>query len=172
VTSPSVVVRPAELADEEALTAIDLATWNWLTSPSPVPEPGSGRRFFNERTDPANVLVAVVEGAVAGYIKLGLATELEASAHVRAVHGFAVDPARQRQGIGRALLEGAAEEAKRRGATRLTLRVLGPNEDARRLYESAGFVVEGVLRGEFVLEGREVDDVLMALDLRVPATPP
>ena len=36
---------------------------------------------------------------------------------------------------------------------------------ARGLYEAAGFEVEGVLRGEFLLEGDYVDDVLMALDL-------
>ena len=43
--------------------------------------------------------------------------------------------------------------------------MFSPNERARRLYESAGFVVEGVLREEFFLEGRYVDDVLMALVL-------
>ena len=68
-------------------------------------------------------------------------------------------------GAGRALIDAAAAEARARGARRLTLRVLGPNAGARRLYESAGFVVEGIQHGEFVLEGREVDDVMMALDL-------
>jgi RimJ/RimL family protein N-acetyltransferase len=34
-----------------------------------------------------------------------------------------------------------------------------------RLYEQAGFVVEGVLKGEFFLDGKYVDDMLMALDL-------
>jgi RimJ/RimL family protein N-acetyltransferase len=45
------------------------------------------------------------------------------------------------------------------------LRVLAPNHSARRLYESCGFVVEGTLRAEFLLEGEEVDDVLMACQL-------
>jgi RimJ/RimL family protein N-acetyltransferase len=67
--------------------------------------------------------------------------------------------------VGRALVDAAAAEARARGATRLTLRVLGPNAGARDLYESAGFVVEGTLRGEFVLEGELVDDVLMARSL-------
>jgi RimJ/RimL family protein N-acetyltransferase len=43
----------------------------------------------------------------------------------------------------------------------MTLRVLGHNAAARRLYEGCGFVVEGVLPGEFLIEGRYVDDVLM-----------
>ena len=55
-----------------------------------------------------------------------------------------------------------ADEARSRGGRKLSLRVLSTNPTAIGLYESEGFVVEGVLRGEFVLEGREVDDVLMA----------
>jgi len=43
--------------------------------------------------------------------------------------------------------------------------VLAPDASARRLYESCGFVVEGVLRDEFVLDGRPVDDLLMACAL-------
>jgi len=159
-------VRPAEPSDEDALAAIDLVTWTWLTSPAPTPDLASGWTFFDERTAPEDVLVAVVEGTVAGYVKLGRATELAASDHVAMVSGIAVDPARQRLGVGRALIDAAATEARRRGARRLTLRVLGPNEGAQRLYESAGFVVEGVLREEFFLDGRYVDDLLMALDLR------
>jgi len=157
-------VRPARLEDEAALFAIDRATWTSATSPAAVPL--STRPFFHEGTDPADVLVAEMDGAVAGYVTLGLATPLPASAHVRTIAGFSVDPGRQRQGVGRALLDAAAAEARARGATRLTLRVLGRNEGARRLYERAGFVVEGVLRGEFLLDGEHVDDVLMALDLR------
>jgi ribosomal protein S18 acetylase RimI-like enzyme len=76
-----------------------------------------------------------------------------------------VVPGLRGQGIGRALMEAAIEQARRRGARRLTLRVLGPNTRAQALYESLGFEVEGVQREEFLLEGRYVDDVLMALRL-------
>jgi ribosomal protein S18 acetylase RimI-like enzyme len=81
------------------------------------------------------------------------------------VSGIAVDPALRRRGVGRALVDAAIAEARARGARRLTLRVLAPNDGARRLYESAGFVVEGVQREEFLLDGSYVDDLLMALDL-------
>jgi ribosomal protein S18 acetylase RimI-like enzyme len=142
---------------------IDRATWSTLTSPSPPP--AEGAPFFGTRTAPADVLVAEVDGKVAGYIAIRPPTELEASSHVQHVNGLAVDPALQGRGVGRTLLEAAATEAGRRGARRLTLRVLEPNVAARHLYESCGFLVEGVLRGEFHLDGRDVDDVLMARTL-------
>jgi RimJ/RimL family protein N-acetyltransferase len=67
--------------------------------------------------------------------------------------------------VGRALVEAAVVHARGRGASKLTLRVLGSNPGAQALYARCGFVVEGVLVGEFVLDGRPVDDVLMAVRL-------
>jgi len=43
--------------------------------------------------------------------------------------------------------------------------VLGHNTPARNLYTACGFEIEGVLRGFFRLDGRDVDDVLMTLPL-------
>ena len=63
------------------------------------------------------------------------------------------------------LVLAALEEARRRGARSVTLRILAPNGAARRLYERCGFHVQGVLREEFLLRGRYVDDVLMRHDL-------
>jgi ribosomal protein S18 acetylase RimI-like enzyme len=156
----SVATRPARPDDEARLTRIDRATWSPLTSPAPVP--GDGWTFFSAGTSPEEVLVAEVGGAVAGYVKLGHPTPLDASRHVLMINGLAVDPELQGRGVGRALLEAALAEARRRGARKLSLRVLGDNERARALYERAGFEVEGVLRAEFHLDGRDVDDVLMA----------
>jgi ribosomal protein S18 acetylase RimI-like enzyme len=161
------LIRPATAADDAVLRGLDAATWSWDVSPAPAPPPG--RPFFGEGDDPADVLVAVVGGAVAGYVKLGPSLPLASNRHVLEVKGLAVDPADQGSGLGRALLEAAAVEAAARGARRLTLRVLGPNAAARALYGRCGFVVEGVLRGEFLLDGRYVDDVLMARELGVRA---
>ena len=55
--------------------------------------------------------------------------------------------------------------ARARGARKLSLRVLGTNATAMRLYERLGFQVEGTLRDEFCIDGRYVDDVLMAKHL-------
>ena len=68
---------PATAADEEALAAIDRATWSSLSSPAPPP--GEGWTFFDERTRPEDVLVAVVDGEVAGYVRLAPASPLEST---------------------------------------------------------------------------------------------
>ncbi len=60
------------------------------------------------------------------------------------------------------------EEARRLGARRITLRVLGHNTAARKQHESEGFVVEGVQPEEFHLDGEYVDDVLMGRSLTGP----
>ena len=161
-TRTVVEVRAATASDEDGLAVLDRATWSPLSSPAPLP--GERVKFFDEKTAPEDVLVAVEGGELAGYVRLGRG-RLEASAHVAVVNGIAVDAARRRQGVGRALLEAVAAEARRRGARRLTLRVLASNEPARRLYEAAGFAVEGVLRGEFFLAGAYVDDLWMAREL-------
>lgn len=63
----------------------------------------------------------------------------------------------------------AVDLARDAGARELTLRVLAANSHARRLYESNGCTIERVLRGEFHLEGRDVNDVLMARQLDGPS---
>jgi ribosomal protein S18 acetylase RimI-like enzyme len=158
-----VTIRPASEQDDAALRALDQATWSWDVSPAPRPPPEA--TFFGTGVRPQDVLVAVIENIVAGYVRLAPANGLASSRHVLSIRGLAVDPARHRQGLGRLLIAAAAREATARGARRLTLRVLGPNVRARALYESCGFEVEGRLRKEFLLDGRYVDDVLMALDL-------
>jgi ribosomal protein S18 acetylase RimI-like enzyme len=157
-------IRPAKPGDDRALATLDRATWTTLTSPAPPP-PEPDWSFLNEKVEIRDVLVAELDGEVAGYVRVGRVFPIAASDHVLMITGIAVDPACQRQGVGRALLDAAVAEARARGARRLTLRVLAHNDGAVRLYEGAGFVVEGVLRGEFFLDGVYVDDLLMALDL-------
>jgi ribosomal protein S18 acetylase RimI-like enzyme len=45
------------------------------------------------------------------------------------------------RGLGRALLAAAEQEVARHGVAKLALNVFGSNEVARRLYDSAGYVV-------------------------------
>jgi ribosomal protein S18 acetylase RimI-like enzyme len=156
-------IRQALPEDEMALQDIDAATWT--TGGSPAPPPPAGTAFFSERTRPADVLVAEIDGAVAGYAILARSLTIPAHGHVLEIRGLAVDPGRQRSGAGRQLVEASVGQARERGARKLALRVLGTNIRARKLYESCGFTVEGVLHAEFFLDGLYVDDILMARNL-------
>lgn len=158
-----VAVRNAAEEDDRALGAIDLATWSAAVSPGPPPLPGTP--FFGGSIRPQDVLVAEARAGVVGYVALVRATPLPANAHVLELRGLAVAHGSQGAGVGRRLLDAAVEEARDRGAQRLRLRVLADNAPARRLYVAAGFVQEGVLRGEFAIGGALVDDVLMARGL-------
>ena len=156
-----VTIRCGRADDEAALVAIDRATWSPYMTPMPKP----GEAFFNERTQPENVVVAERDGAAVGYAKIEHPTPFPASDHVWEITGLAVDPAAQSAGLGRALMDALIKEARGRGGRRLTLRVFAVNERARRLYEQLGFQVEGILRSEFRVGDDYLDDVLMALDL-------
>jgi ribosomal protein S18 acetylase RimI-like enzyme len=152
------VIRPARPADERALRHLDLATWSTLHSPAPPPPPD--RPFGLD-----GVLVAELADGIAGYVKLGPVLPIPANAHVLEIKGLSVSPAHRRRGVAKALIHAAIEQANVAGASRLTLRVLGHNTPARNLYTACGFETEGVLRGFFRLDGRDVDDVLMTLPL-------
>ncbi|MEW1611709.1 MULTISPECIES: GNAT family N-acetyltransferase [unclassified Streptomyces] len=186
-TLHSVFVRPARPADEEALGDLDRSTWSTLHAVTPRPQPPYDP-FFDERHRPGDFLVAEAEAVaeaateakapaddsggtpIAGYIRLVPPTPLVCNAHVRQIQGLAVASWARGAGVGRTLLRAACAEARRQGANRITLRVLGHNTPARALYASEGFVVEGVLSGEFFLHGRYVDDVLMGRSL-TPGAP-
>ncbi|MDX3458444.1 GNAT family N-acetyltransferase [Streptomyces sp. ME02-8801-2C] len=158
-------VRRARPEDDEALGRLDRATWSTLHAVSPRPRPPYAP-FFREHSGPDDHLVAATgDGRVVGYVRLARPTELASNAHVLQIQGFAVSDEARGKGVGRLLLRAAVAEARRRGALRLTLRVLGHNAPARKLYESEGFVVEGIQPREFLLDGEFVDDVLMGLPL-------
>lgn len=59
---------------------------------------------------------------------------------------FAVDPAAQSGGIGRALLDAAEKSLRAGGGTRLEIRVLQSRPELRAWYERRGFVPTGEVR--------------------------
>ncbi|MET8567122.1 GNAT family N-acetyltransferase [Streptomyces sp. NPDC004783] len=164
---PVAHIRPAGPEDEEPLRRLDRETWSYQHAVSP--RPGPDDPFFTERAGPEDHLVAELDGAVVGYVRLGFPTPLASNRHVRQIRGLAVAEAARGAGAGRALVRAAVEEARRLGARRITLRVLGHNTAARKLYESEGFTVEGVQPEEFCLDGQYVDDVMMGRPLTGPA---
>lgn len=149
-------VRAARPADLRVIRALDHEIWDPSHSPGPRPN-GDGTV-----SDDGTLLVAELGGDVVGYVSLVPPTPLPSNAHVTMIDGLAVHPEVRGRGVGEALVTAAVEHARHEGRRRIRLRVLGTNAPARRLYERLGFVVEGVLEGEFHLLGDDVDDVLMA----------
>ena len=107
-------------------------------------------------------LVAWKDGEPVGHAHLALTSPLE-------VQDMYVLPELRGRGIGAALLAAAEDEARARGAERLTLTVSADNADARRIYERHGYAEDGTppkrVRGTILLRGVpfDVDDTLITL---------
>jgi len=155
------------MSDQAALTELEAAAWSPESGFPSLMAPNNQRdtTFFGTSNPPDAHLVAELNGSIVGYIRIKPPTPLPENAHVVQVQGLAVHPDARRQGVASGLL-GAAEAALReRGTRKLTLRVLSTNQPAIRLYERLGFMREGALREEFCINGRFVDDVMMAKKL-------
>jgi len=155
-------VRTARNADQATLTELDAVAWSADSGfPSTLPA-ARDRPFFNAENPPQAHLVAELGGRVVGYIRLKPPTRLPENAHVIQVQGLAVHPDARRHGAAASLLDAAERQMRERGIRKLTLRVLSTNLGALSLYERQGFTREGTLLEEFRINGRYVDDVLMA----------
>lgn len=100
-------------------------------------EPWSEAALKEELNNPcSHFLTALIDSRIAGYL----------GCHHVADEGFianvAVFPSERRNGVARALLHTAIEQG--RGLSRLTLEVRQSNTAAISLYESLGFVKDGV----------------------------
>lgn len=88
-------------------------------------------------------LVAECEGEPCGIAWVRLGDDAPDSAHL---YQMWVAAEQRRRRVGRALVDVAAEWARRLGAKQLDLDVTANNDAAVRLYEGAGFVVHGERR--------------------------
>lgn len=88
--------------------------------------------------EPEAVDVAVLDGTPAGWI----CTRLHPEDSMGEVYVMAVDPARQRSGVGSLLLESAYARARRAGMRMMMVETGGDagHEPARRFYRAGGFV--------------------------------
>ena len=163
-SAATILVRTAREDDQAALTDLDAAAWSPESGfPSVIKAADHPAvAFFTAADPPGAHLVAELDEAVVGYVRLRPPTHLPENAHVTHVSGLAVHPAARRRGVAAALMTAAEPFARARGSRKLSLRVLSTNQQAMRLYERLGFEREGVLKEEFLIGGRYVDDVLMA----------
>lgn len=85
------------------------------------------------------VLVATAAGAVVGTVALLRSLSTAVGGDVCWLEDLVVDPAHRRAGVGRALVQAAIVEARRRGWARITLLTDPDNDAGQRLYAALGF---------------------------------
>jgi ribosomal protein S18 acetylase RimI-like enzyme len=111
---------------------------------APGDAPESGYAWFlgtQLRADDAAVFVAEHDGAVIGYVYVGL--EPQSWKELREAAGFIHDVAvfehSRRMGVAKALVDAATAWLRARGAPRVLLWTAQQNEAAQRLFEGLGF---------------------------------
>lgn len=86
-------------------------------------------------SNPGDVFVADVDGACAGYIT----TRLDPDTRVACIPNLAVNPAFQKHGLGRKLIDAAVAHARSRGMRCLKIETLDQNVVGQRFYPAYGF---------------------------------
>lgn len=112
--------------------------------------------------------VALKDEQVVGWCDI-LPVPGEARAHVGRL-GMGVMAGYRRQGLGRRLIRASLDRARAQGMSRIKLTVRVDNLSARKLYERAGFAVEGTRRRALRIDGRDYDAYCMALLMQPCAT--
>jgi ribosomal protein S18 acetylase RimI-like enzyme len=122
--NPSLALRPVSAVDIPCVSRLLSAAFG-----------ESGPRDLARRLDSPQerTLVVEISGVTVGTLRVTRHGE-EAG-----IYGFAVDPARQGQGIGRAALRRACEQLSAEGVRRIALEVDVENDRALGLYTSVGF---------------------------------
>jgi RimJ/RimL family protein N-acetyltransferase len=159
-------IRQAETGDAAALCGLSEAIGNepgaWLLTTEMWRNVSDERRYLRSvRRHPDAAVYVVLDGdTIVG--RLSVARDSHPASHHVADLGLMVAAGYRRRGIGRALLEQAVTWARAAGVHKLELHVFPWNEPAVALYESFGFVREGLRFAHYLRDGAEVDAILMA----------
>jgi len=104
-----------------------------------VDEPDVLERRYREQLDNGDVTVILGADGPDGFAQLRYRAQIHSDAPAAYLEELYVVPDRRGEGLGRALMEAAIEEARAQGADTIDLGTSEDDTAARRLYESLGF---------------------------------
>lgn len=132
------IVRTATLADLEEITELFDGYRVFYEQPS---DKGRARRFIRNRLEQKDsvIFLAMFEGHPAGFVQMYPSFSSVATARIWVLNDLFVQPEARRRGIAKALMEHAAEWARRQKAAKLVLETAVDNHAAKRLYEALGW---------------------------------
>ncbi|MGW5436752.1 N-acetyltransferase family protein [Nocardia asteroides] len=165
-------VRPIEPRDADGFVAAFesvAAEGRWIGTELPVDDERRARwrESAQGATAGAHTLVAVDGELVVGFARVEIR-------HGHAHFAMALVSQYRGRGLGRRLLAACVDWARERDAHKIDLEVWPHNGAARRLYEAAGFVVEGRRRRHWRRGNGELRDSIemsLVLDEHSPGSP-
>ena len=122
------IVRDIQDADIDAVIAL----WHAAGVARPWTDPVRDIAFAR-RDAHSTVLVAELAGAIVASAMVG------EDGHRGWVYYVAADPAQQRSGLGRAIMDAAEAWLKQRGVWKVQLLIRAGNEDVQQFYERLGY---------------------------------
>ena len=112
-----------------------------------------------------HLLVAMVEGRVAGFVAFGPSRDKDAQPRSAEVWALYLVPSQWSRGTGRALWLAALERIRAQACVSVSLWVLAGNQRARRFYAAAGCVADPASVREFSLGNERVSELRYILPL-------
>jgi GNAT superfamily N-acetyltransferase len=143
--SPLVNLRLATALDVAALAPLFDAYRVFYEQPSDF---DLAQRFLDDRLrrDESTIFVAEDGPEAVGFAQLYPCFSSTRAARIYVLNDLYVAPSHRRRGVGRLLLERAAQFGREQGAVRLALTTMHTNLTAQRLYESVGWKLDEQFR--------------------------
>ena len=167
----TITLRAAEPGDLAAMVRAKhdagVAAWPHILQPELISQLPFPERWSSAVTNPparTHVLVAEQGGAVVAFAITRPSADDDADGQVGELDGFYAAPAVWGHGVGRALLVAAVDALREDGFSHATLWTAADNHRPRRIYETAGWRLDGTTRHRH-LAGAEFDELRYRLRL-------
>jgi GNAT superfamily N-acetyltransferase len=144
-------VRAGEPADAKQISELAVRSWREgfrgivpdEIDPERAWRPDRIEARLSRRVDDgAAILVAEVAGRLAGFVLHGPSRDDDAAATTGEIWALYVDPDRWRAGVGRALVDAALDDLRRRGFRESSVWTLAESPRNLRFYEALGFELD------------------------------